>query len=805
MMIVREFREAWGRLARRPGYAALSVAVLGVGLGVVLFLFSLVNTMILQPLPFPQAQRLMAVGETSSNGNGIWAIDSDQYLLLKGHLHGVDAVGAYVDTGFNLGHGSGATYERGTELTASMMQLLGVKPILGRGFTAADDAPGAAPVVLLGETLWRHDFQADPQILGRAVRVDDQWATVVGVLPADFGFPQDSRLWMPLPLEQGRHRRIWEVARLAPSSSLRQARAELATWEAAMQRALPTGQHARALAIKPLSTSFIPEDERGWVWLMFGAAALVLLLACVNVANLQLVQTMNRRRELALRSALGSSRMRLMAGALAESLLLSVAALAVALPIVHFGNRWLVGVFVANGDPPNLFFRFGIQGWVLPFALLVAMTTTAVAGLIPAWRASRVDLQDALRDGSKGSGGGFAKVAKALVIAEIALTVVLLVGAGTFVRALSGLLAQRSVGATHATQILTAYVALPAVPYASDARRIRFFETVVERLRQDPDVIDATASNTIPSALLGSHEFVSLPGQPQPADGWPVVQMGIVDPHFLDTYGVRLREGRFFDARDRADSRQVVVIDAKMAASFWPGGDVLNRKLVLYPGRPGAETVTVIGVIEPLQLDGALEKVLPGLLMPLQQAAGATPLKSMRLAMRTHTGAAAHVRQLTSVVHGVDPQAAVTAVHTQARAMKMARLNLMILTELFGALGLIALLLAAAGLYGVLSFSVTQRTREIGIRRAIGAGHGAILRDTGRQLGWQLGIGLFIGFGLALPWSRLLADPNLHTRAHDPVVFVPVLLVVVGAAVLAALVPLARALRVDPAIALRYE
>ncbi len=804
-MILRELRGAWRRLTGRPGYAVLSIAILGIGLGVVLFLFSLVNTMILQPLPFPNAQRLMAVGETTSNGYGIWAIDSDQYLQLQGHLHSVDVVGAYVESGFNLGHASGATRERGALLSASMMQLLGVKPILGRGFTAADDAPGAASVVLLGETLWRHDFHADAHILGRAVQVDDQWATVIGVLPADFGFPQVGQLWMPLKLEPGKHRTIWEVARLAPSANLQQARAELATWADAMQRALPTGQRTRALTIKPLSTSFVPEDERGWVWLMFGAATLVLLLACVNVANLQLVQTVNRRRELALRSALGSSRLRLMVGALAEILLLSGAALAVALPIVHFANQWLVGVLVANSNPPSSILRFGIDGWVLPFALLVAVASTALAGLIPAWRASRVDLQDALRDGSKGSGGGFAKVAKALVITEVALTVVLLVGAGMFVRALGGLMEQHGVGATHASQVLTAYVALPASPYVSDDRRIQFFDTVVERLRQDPGVVDATASNTIPSALLGSHEDVSLPGQPQPADGWPRVQMGIVDTHFLDTYGVRLRAGRFIDARDRADSQQVVVIDAKMAASFWPGSDPLNRMLVLYPGKSYAETVTVVGVIEPLQLDSVLEKSLPGLLMPLQQAVGASPLQAMRLAVRTHGDAAAHVRQLTTAVHEVDPQTAVTAIYTQAHTMAMARLNLMVLTELFGALGLVALLLAAAGLYGVLSFSVTQRTREIGIRRAIGAGHGAILRDTGRQLGWQLGIGLAIGFGLALPWSQLLADPGLHTHAYDPAVFVPVLLVVVGAAVLAALVPLLRALRVDPAVALRYE
>lgn len=671
-MIVSELRGAWRRLLKRPGYAALSVAVLGVGLGVALFLFSLVNTMILQPLPLPQAQRLMAVGERSSNGFGIDGIDSEQYLQLQGRLRSLDRVGAYVDTGFNLGQDDGATYYRGTFLTASMMGLLGVRPMLGRGFSPADDVPGAPRVLLLGEALWRHDFHADRQIVGRAVRVDGQWATVIGVLPADFGFPQVSQLWMPLSLEPGKHLTIWEVARLDPVTTMQQARAELATWSDAMQRALPAGQQARALIVKPLSTSFIPEDTRSWVWMMFGAAALVLLLSCVNVANLQLVQTLNRRRELALRSALGSSRMRLLAGALAESLLLSAAALAVSLPIVHFANRWLVGVFVAHDDPPNLFLRFGIHGWMLPFALVVAVLSTALVGLIPAWRASHVDLQDALRDGSKGTGGGFAKVAKALVITEVALTVVLLVGAGTFVRALGSLLAEHPVGATHATQVLTAFVALPPVQYADDAKRIRFFQTAVERLRNDPEVVDATASNTIPSAKLGSHEDASLQGQQQPADGWPQVQMGIVDPHFLDTYDVRLREGRFIDARDRADSAPVAVIDEKMAEVFWPGVDPLNRKLTLYPGKRYAQTLTVVGVIQPLQLDSALEKSLPGLLMPLRQARGATPLRAMRLAVRTHADASAYVRQLTSVVHEVDPQAAVTDVVTQARAMAMA-------------------------------------------------------------------------------------------------------------------------------------
>lgn len=218
-MIMRELHEVWRRLLKRPGYAALSVAVLGIGLGVVLFLFSLVNTMILQPLPFPQAQRLMAVGQTSSNGYGIGSIDSEQYLQLQGHLRSVDAMGAYVDSGFSLGGVDGATYHRGSLLTASMMGLLGVKPILGRGFIDSDDVPGAPPVLLLSETLWRNAFHADRHVLGRAVQVNGKWTRVIGVLPADFGFPRVSQLWMPLPLEPGKHRDLSGVARLAPTPS----------------------------------------------------------------------------------------------------------------------------------------------------------------------------------------------------------------------------------------------------------------------------------------------------------------------------------------------------------------------------------------------------------------------------------------------------------------------------------------------------------------------------------------------------------------------------------------------------------
>lgn len=801
-VVWREFREAWRRLTRRPGYALLSMTVLGVGLGLTMFLFTGINSMVLQPLPFPHADRLVVIGEPGSNN--VEDMDSDQYLRLKGKLASVDAMGALVVTGVNLDAGAGATFENASRMTASMMRLVGVQPILGRTLQASDDVPGAPRVVVIGVSLWRHAFHADPHIIGRSVRVNGQWATVVGVLPAHFGFPHATEVWLPLRLQPGQHRDIGVFGQLAAGMQLSQARSELDTWAARMRRALPPGQHAKALVVAPMAAGLMPRDLLHWIWLMFGAAVMVLALACINVANLELVQTLQRRHELALRSALGSSRMRLMAGALAESLLLGAGALALAFPIAWGGVTWLHDTWISTHPAQSLYVH-GMDGWVVAFGIVLAVVSTLLAGGIPAWRAARGDLQGTLRDGGKGSGRGFARVAKAMTVFEVALTVVLLVGAGMFVRAVDQLLTQPSVGTTHASHVLIANVSLPTGAYASDARRIRFFQDVVGQLRRDPGVVDATASDSVPGGRLGSHEDVSLPGQAQPSDGWPRAQMAIVGPHFLATYGVKLLQGRFFDARDVAGSRKVAVIDASMAARFWPHQNPLDRTLVLYPGKSYAQKLTVVGVIQTLQLADALERPRPSLLIPLSQSAGASPLHAVGLAVHTRAPAGAFRQHLTAAVHAVDPQAAVYRVVTQARMMQVSRLGLTVLADVFAAVGLIALLLAAAGLYGVLAFAVAQRTRELGIRRAIGAGNGAIVRTVAHQLAWQLGLGLLIGLVLAVPWSGMLADPNLHTRAHDPAVFVPVLLVVIGASLVAALVPTIRALRVDPAVALRYE
>lgn len=812
MVIVRELREAWRRLMRRPGYALLSILVLGIGLGFVVFLFGAINVTVLEPYPFPQAERLVTIGQPDLHGSSVRAIDymdSDQYLALKGKLAGLDRVGAATTFGLSVDLGHGGVLRTGAEVTPSVLSMLGAKPLLGRSLAAGDAAVGASRVIVLGESFWRHALGANPKVIGTSVRISGRFYTVVGVLPKAFRFPPQADFWMPLRLQPGQHDGVRVIGRLARGVDVAQARAELDGWAGRLKRLLPLAeQHdTHALVIGPLSLAFTPQDLRHWLWIMFGAGVLVLLLAAINVANLEWVKATRRRHELALRSALGCSRWRLMAGPLAESWIVGAAALAVAFAVAWGLHQWLSMVWI-NVNPSSIPYRHGLfNARLVIFGVVVAFVTTTLASGLPAWRASRRGLEQALRDETKGTSRGFARVTRALVVGELVLTVVLLVGAGTFVRAMHQLLAQPHVGATHATHVLTANVDLPVVLYPHDTQRIRFFKDVVAKLQGDAEVVVATASNTVPGAILGSHEYVSLPGHGEPDHGWPRVQMGVVGPGFLHTYDVKLLSGRFFDARDTATSHKIIVIDARTAARFWPHQNALGRQLVLWPGRPQARTLTVVGVIQTLQLDSPLNSARPAMLLPLAQAAGQSPLHDMGLAVRVRGNAIAFLPQLTNAVHAVDPDAALYRTNSQAGLIVDVRAGLTILTQVFTALGLVALLLAAAGLYGVLAYSVAQRTREIGIRRAIGAGHGAIVRTLGRQLVWQLGLGVAIGVALAWPWSNLLAgaDAGLGLQAHDPAVFVTVIVAVVLVSLLATLVPTLRALRVDPGEALRHE
>ncbi|MGD9583932.1 MAG: ADOP family duplicated permease [Lysobacterales bacterium] len=792
------------RLLNRPGFSVLSISVLGLGLGSMLLMLSLLNGLIIEPLPFPQADRLVAVGYARDDNVGVGEIDSDDWLKLMPELRSYQAAATYEEATINISRAS-AIFEpkryNGTRMGYRMTDLLGVQPMLGRAFSAADDRPGAPLAVLLGARVWQQDFAAAADILGRAIRVNGEAATIIGVMPVGFAFPFYGEVFVPRRLQVGEGEDTEIVARLKAGVEVSQARAELEAVAQTLGRTLSGQQDDRRLVLKPLTLRFVDEMTRRFVWVMFAAGVLVMVLACVNVANLELAQHLTRRRELAIRGALGASRARLLREMLAESLLMSMLAVIIGLVMAHYGGQWVLDVFRANGDAPVYYVSFSIDARMLGFGAAAALFTTLLAGLVPAWRASRADVQDTLRDGDKGSSsGGFARLVGALVVAEVALTVMLLVGAGTFIRGMDRVLNFDFGTRADPRTILTGRVGLVPQKFPDGPVQVQFFDRVIDRLRRDPQVISATAATTLPGTSAGDERQIAALGAAKPANGYPLALAAHVDDRFADTYQLRLLSGRLFDERDQADSGRVVVVDARLAQSLWPDRDPLGQTLRVDP-QSDTETYTVVGVVASLHLEDADDPPRPVYLLPLRQH----PQRSVTVSVRTRGDALAFAPKLAAAVRAEDADTAVYRVQTQQRAIEMGRIGPVVLTKVFSGMGLLALALAAAGLYGVLAFGVVQRTREIGIRRAIGASRREISAVISRRALWQVAVGLAIGLVLGLPWSGLLADPLLQTQGYDGLVFALVVAVIIVVALMASLIPLRRALRVDPMTALRYE
>lgn len=797
-----ELKVAARGLLAQPMFSALVIGVLGAGLACVIYMLIAIGSMVLRPLPFPEPQNLHYVGVEDDDGRGrLDPLRADDLLGLRRQLDGHADVAAFTTATINLSDLDRPERHAGAFVSGNLLRTLGAAPALGRDFDDTDERVGAALVVMLSDAIWRNRYGADPAIVGRTVRVNAETATVIGVMAPDFSYPERETIWMSTTLAEGvsaKHDYAVVVRRHAGTS---QAALGVAVdaWFADASRREPEHFRGIRVDVQPLAWLTINRTTRGVLDIMFVAVALVLLVACANVANLLLTRTLARRQELAVRVALGASRARLVTHLLAQSLLLTLVATAIALPFAMAAADWTERAFRTSSDGPPLWIHFTLDVRSAALAIAVAFVTALVAGLLPALRAGGEAMAQDLRDGSRSvAGGAFARVSRALVVGEIALSCALLIAVGTLVRGIAEI--DRADLGFDPAGMLTARIGLFESAYPQGADQVRLFERIGERLRADPAVIDATAATNLPA--LGGQRRDILPEGEVPGDGaLPRTLFSAVDDRFFAAYALPLLEGRSFDSRDGADTSPVAIVDRRFAEHYASGGSVLGKRFRLSPRRADAPTVTVVGVVDSVQLDEPGGVRRPALFVPLRQQ----PARFVSIAVRVDGDPAAFSPRLADAIREVDADTPAYWVNTYAQAIHAASFSERLLARVFGVFGAIALVLAAAGLYGVLAFNVGQRTREIGVRRALGAPSTSVVRDLARRTLWQLGLGLALGLGLGIPLARLLSGALDKLAGIGAGVVVAAIVALTVAALFALLIPARRALRVDPMVALRHE
>ena len=804
----RDLRYGLRTLRKNPGFTAVAVIALALGIGANSAIFSVVNTVLLRPLPYKDPERLAMVWE--DNARSGFPRDTPaaaNYVDWREQNQVFEGMAALADESFNLTGVGEPLRVDGQRVSADLFSLLGVEPQLGRAFRPEEDAPGANRVVLLSHGLWQRRFGSDPKIAGRPVNLNGESYTVVGVMPQGFQFPsRNDELWVPIAFtsREAANRNthyLQVVARLKLGVTLGQAQAEMSTIAARLQRQYPQQNAELGAVVVPLHEQVVG-DIRPALLVLLGAVGFVLLVACANVANLLLARAAARQKEIALRVALGASRLRLVRQFLTESVLLAVLGGGVGLLL----SLWGVGL-LKSFIPEDIsqVKAVSVDARVLGFTLLVSLLTGLIFGLAPAAQASSFDLNETLKEGGRdtSSAGRGKRIRAALVVAEVAVSLVLLIGAGLLI---NSFLRLRHVDPGFRTDnLLTMSVVLPEQKYPDQARRSAFYDEMIRRVEALPGVRAAAVTNWIPLVSQGDSVGVSVEGRPDPAPGQrrPVVVTRVVSPHYFRAMGIQLLRGRDFDERqDRVDSPAVVVINETMARYFWPGEDPLGKRVT--PGRPDSpeDWCQVVGVVKDVRQFQLNADPKPQMYLLYAQAEFFAPRHLVVSTAVEPLGLASAVRK---TVWEIDKDQPVSDVSTMEEVLSESiarqRFSMLLLAVFAG----VALLLAAVGLYGVMSYSVAQRTREIGLRMALGAQERDVLRMVVGQ-GLKLVLaGVLIGLAAAFALTRLMSSLLFGVSATDPATLVTISLLLVGVAVLASYVPARRATKVDPLIALRYE
>jgi len=806
----KDFRYALRGLRKRPGFTLVVALTLTLGIGANTAIFSVVHAVLLAPLPYHEPDRLVVLTAKNDKRNLTqrpvsypnvkdWRERNQVFEQLAG-LRGES---------FSLTDRSEPERVNGLRVSANILSLLGAKPALGRDFLPEEEQPGREAVALVGHTLWQQRYAGDPKLIGQTLTLDGKAYTVVGVLPPGLKHPgltlslppEGADVWIPLIPVGGEQNRsfanIRVVARLKPGVTIAQAQAEMNVLASQLEQQYPDANTNVGVEVSSLHENLTGRVRRA-LWILLGAVGCVLLIACANVANLLLARAAGRQTEMAVRTALGANRWRLIRQLLVECVSLSVVGGVCGLLLATFGVPLLIGLSATSIPRAE---EIGISAPVLGFTLLVSLLTGVVFGIAPALQSSRVQLVEALKEGKKGvAGGGRRRLLSVLVVAEIALALVLLVGAGLMIRSF------RSVSAVEPgfdpRNLLTIAAPLQQASYKDQQLQLQFYERALPAINELPGVQSAAGVFRIPITGFATAIF-TVQGQPVPVGQEPNADYRTISHDYFRTMKMTVTRGRGFTERDNAEAPDAVIINEELARRFFPNEDPVGKRLQVALER--TRWREIVGVVANAKLSGLEAPTDPAIYIPFQQNTWPNALRTSFLVVRTDGDPNNYRAAIRQALRSVDPSLPITQLRTMdeiiAGSLSQRRFN----TALLLVFAMVAALLAAVGVYGVMSYLVAQRTHELGVRMALGARRGDILRLVAGDGAKLAAVGVAGGVAMALAMTRLMSGLLFGVSATDPWTFVLIALLFAAVALLASYLPARRAAGTDPVIALRHD
>jgi putative ABC transport system permease protein len=802
-MFIQDLRHAFRGLARRPGFTAIAVITLSLGIGATTAIFSVVQAVLLRPLEYPAAERIVKVVGFDKAEGVTENLSPADFLDFQRDATSFARMGANGWVGLATISGGRGESERvgSVQVTEGFFPTLQVQPAIGRVFQPEDDRPGAPRVALISDGMWRRRFGGDPSIVGQTITFNAMPVTVIGVLPANYRHLEinperaadifTTYQFNPAQANRGGHF-IRGIGRLKDGVAIEQARAELVSIAARLEQQHPRDNTNNSVQVDPILESIVG-DSRPLMLLLSGAVIVVLLVACANVANLLLARGTGRLRELALRAAIGADRRRLIRQMLTESAALSLLGAAGGLLLAWAATRGLTVLAAAGIARAD---QIRVDPVVLFFALAASLATGLIFGLLPALHLSRQDLNDALKEGGRQNTAAVGRGSRELlIVAEVSLSIMLLVGAGLLIRSLWQL--QNVDPGFAAEQVLTMEVSLPVARY-EEGTQMPFYQQLEERVRAIPGVSEVGAINILPLSNNYNSEGVQIEDHPTPAGQGPSPQVRSATPGYFRAMGIPFVRGREFDVRDVADAEQVVIISESMAKRYWPGEtDVIGKRVIHQRA-----TRVVVGIVGDVKHMALTEPDVPMMYQPHTQHSS---YHTMRLVVRARADAAALTGQVREELNRMDREVPLSQVATMASTLDKTVAEPRMRAMLLGFFAGLAMVLAAIGVYGVVAYLVGQRTQEIGVRRALGASAPDVVMMLLREAMRPVVLGLVIGSAGAFAMTRLLAAMLFEISTTDVTTYVIACGVLAAAALVASIVPARRALAVDPITAVRGQ